>query len=402
MRKMKIDSSFLLLVFIILLLAGGIVVAVSAFGVDPIERSLAGDRPINTLFVIEKDGKPFSSYVLMFYPPTRRAAVFDIPSSLGGLIQRINRVDRISAVYDPQRIGPFVNEIERLLGIEISFSLVMTLENLGKITDLIRGVEVFIPSPVNEYQDGHILFPSGRTFLDGAKAMVYVTYELPGENPDLIDARRQQFFMSFIRRLGEQNRYLENPQVARLFHSLFRSGTNQRMRARLFDEIAMINIDRASIQTVRGSVREISGQPVLFAHADGSLIREVIRHTIGGLVRTVEDVVVDRVFTVEILNGTTVAGLAGRTAELFRDFGYDVISVGNADRNDHERTLIIDQSGHHEMARAFGDLIRSRNIRFDSPHEADPEGNTGFHSFLHRSDFILILGRDFNGRYVTE
>ena len=399
---MKVDSSVLLLALIVVLLGGGIVLAVQSFGFDPIERSIAADRVINTLFVIEKDGKPFSSYVLMFYPATRRAAVFDIPSSIGGLIPRINRVDRISAVYDPQRIVPFKSEVERLLGIDIPFFIVMPLENLGKITDLIKGVEVFIPSPVNEYQDGHILFPSGRTFLDGAKARVFVTYELPGENPEIIDARRQQFFMNFHRRLGEQNQYLNNPQVARIFHSLIRSGTSPRMRTRLFDEIARVNIDRANIQVVRGNVREVSGQSLLFPLNDGALIRDVVRHTVGSLVRTTEDLIVDRVFTVEILNGTTVTGLAGRTAEFFRDFGYDVISVGNADRNDHERTLIIDRSGHHEMAIAFGDLIRSRNIRFESPYQAYPESNFEFNNFMYRSDFILILGRDFNGRYVTQ
>jgi len=399
---MKVDSSVLLLALIVVLLGGGIVLAVQSFGFDPIERSIAADRVINTLFVIEKDGKPFSSYVLMFYPATRRAAVFDIPSSIGGLIPRINRVDRISAVYDPQRIVPFKSEVERLLGIDIPFFIVMPLENLGKITDLIKGVEVFIPSPVNEYQDGHILFPSGRTFLDGAKARVFVTYELPGENPEIIDARRQQFFMNFLRRLGEQNQYLNNPQVARIFHSLIRSGTSPRMRTRLFDEIARVNIDRANIQVVRGNVREVSGQSLLFPLNDGALIRDVVRHTVGSLVRTTEDLIVDRVFTVEILNGTTVTGLAGRTAEFFRDFGYDVISVGNADRNDHERTLIIDRSGHHEMAIAFGDLIRSRNIRFESPYQAYPESNFEFNNFMYRSDFILILGRDFNGRYVTQ
>ena len=403
MRKIKLDSSFLLLALIALLLAGGVVLAVNAFRFDPIERSIAGDRVINALFVIEKDGQPFSAYVLMFYPATRRAAVFDVPVSIGGLMQRINRVDRISAVYDPQRIGPFQNEVESLLGISIMFSLVMTLENLGKITDLIRGVEVFIPVAVNEHHDGqHILFPSGRVFLDGAKAKVYITYELPGESPELVSARRQQFFMSFIRRVGEQNQFLAHPQVSRLFHSLMRSGTTPRTRARLFDEIARINVDRANIQTVRGNVREVSGQEMIFPHMNGNLIREVVRHTVGGLVRVSDDVIVDRVFTVEILNGTTIAGLAGRTADLFRDFGYDVVSVGNADRNDHERTLIIDRSGHHEMARAFGDLIRCRNIRFEAPYHADAENNSAHQGFLHQSDFILILGRDFNGRYVIE
>ncbi|MCL2380241.1 MAG: LCP family protein [Treponema sp.] len=406
MKKGKFDSSVLLLALIVALVGGGVVLAVQSFQFDPIERAVAGDSVINTLFVIEKDGRPFSSYVLMFYPATRRAAVFDVPGSIGGVLQRVNRVDRIDAVYDPGRIAPFKNEIERLLGIEIPFSFVMTLENLGKITDLMRGVEVFIPSAVSDFHYGHILFPSGRVFLDGDKARVYVTYELPYESAELVSARRHQFFMSFLRRLGEQNQYLGNPQVARLFHSLFESGTNRRLRARLFDEIARVNIDRASIQTVRGDVREVSGQELLFPHWNGSLIREVVSHTMKTLSQTAESGMVDRVFTVEVLNGTTVTGLAGRTAEILEDFGYNVIFIGNADRNDHDRTLIIDRSGHEEMARVFGGVIRSRNILFDSQNQHTAGQHLAgidlaVQNFAHRSDFILILGRDFNGRYVT-
>ena len=415
MRTAKLDSGTLFLVLIIVLLAGGIVLAVFSFRYDPLEQSLAGDRVINTLFVIENENKPFGTYVLMYYPATRRAAIFDIPGSLGLRLQRISRVDRIDSVYDPRRIAPFQNEIERLLGIEISFSFVITLENLGKITDLIEGVEVFIPSAVDEYQDGYILFPLGISFLDGDKARLFITYELPEESAELVTARRQHFFMRFIRRLGEQNQYLKNPQLAQHFHSLLRSGANQRTRARLFDEFARINTDRVSIQTVRGNVREVSGQPLIIPHWDGDLIREIVRQTLGGLIRA-EGAIIDRAFTVEILNGTAVTGLAGRTAELFRGFGYDVVAVGNADRNDYERTLVIDRSGYQEMARAFGELIRCRNIRFDSPESAaeaisdraSPPGQTSLEmdfmiqNFEYRADFTLILGRDFNGRYITE
>jgi len=401
MRTAKVDSGKLLLGFIVLLLAGGIGLAVFSFRADNVERALTGDRVINTLFVIEKDNKPLNAYVLMYYPATRRAAVFDIPGPVGRLIPSINRVDRIDSVYDPRRITPFQNEIERLLGVEITFSFVITLENLGRITDLLEGVEVFIPAPVNEYHEGFILFPSGITFLDGDKAMTYITYELPEENPELVNARRQHFFTRLIRRLGEQNQHLNNPQVAQLFHSLLRSGVNQRTQTRLFDEFAQINTDRLSIQAVRGNVREVSGQPLVIPHWDGQLIREIVRQTIGGLVRT-GDQQVDRVFTVEILNGTSVSGLAGRTAELFRSFGYDVVFLGNADRNDYEQTLLVDRSGYQEMVRAFAELIRCRNIRFDSPEQANPEEiDITAQNFEYRADFTLILGRDFNGRYVT-
>jgi len=411
MRKTKLDSGALLLILISVLLAGGIVYAVFSLRSDPIEESLAGDRVINTLFVIENAGKkegnkssvkPLCSYVLMYYPATKRAAVFDIPGSLGLIIQSINRVDRIDTVYEPRHIASFQGEIEKLLGVEISFSIVITLENLGKITDLIEGVEVFIPSVVDQFQDEYIMFPQGVNFLDGDKAKLYITYELPEESGELVNSRRQHFFMKFIKRLGEQNQFLRNPRAAQIFQSLLRSGINQRTRGKLFDEFAGIDTDRVSMQTVRGNVREVSGQQLIFPHWDGNLIKEIVRQTLGGMVRSVENSIGDRVFTVEILNGTATNGLAGRTAELFRGFGYDIISVSNADRNDYEKTLIIDRSGFQDVVRIFADIIRCKNMRFDSPAQANPEIDLGLQNFEYRSDFTIIIGKDFNGRYVTE
>jgi hypothetical protein len=180
-----------------------------------------------------------------------------------------------------------------------------------------------------------------------------------------------------------------------------KTGIRERVRLRLFDEFAGIDTDRVGIQTVGGNVREVSGQQLIFPHWDGSLIKEIVRQTLGGLVRPAESVG-DRVFTAEVLNGTTVSGLAGRTAELFRGFGYDVISIGNADHSDYEKTLLIDRSGYSNMARTFGDIIRCGNIRFDSPAQENPEIDLGAQNFEYRADFTLIIGRDFNGRYVIE
>ena len=422
MRKTKALASVLLLVLIVLFLAGGIVLAAMYLQSDPVMESLDEDSVINTLFVIEDREKPLCSYVLMYYPATKRAAVFDIPGSLGLIIQRINRVDRIDRVYDPRRISPYADEIQNLLGIEIPFSMVITLENLGKITDLIEGVELLIPSPVDEFQNDshyeHVLFPSGLRYLDGDKAKVYITYELPEEGSELANYRRQRFFVSFIKRLGMQNRYLQQPQVARVFHSLVKTGIKTQIQSRLFDEFAGVDTDRISIQSVGGNVREVSEQSLIFPYWDGSLIKEIVRQTLGGLVQPSEGALRDKVFAVEVLNGTTVNGLAGRTAELFRSFGYDIISVGNADRNDYEKTIIIDRSGLEDMVTAFGEVIRCSNINYAplvlAQTEAEP--STGLanpewsgevsrvpnaESFQYQPDLTLIIGKDFNGRYVT-
>jgi hypothetical protein len=152
---------------------------------------------------------------------------------------------------------------------------------------------------------------------------------------------------------------------------------------------------------VGGNIREVSGQALIFPYWDGSLVKDIVRQTSAGLVRPAESTLGDRVFTVEVLNGTVVSGLAGRTAELFQNFGYDIIAVGNADRNDYESTIIIDRSGSEEMVRAFGDVIRCTNIRFEAPNYAQEGIDLLLQNYEYQPDITLILGNDFNGRYVT-
>jgi anionic cell wall polymer biosynthesis LytR-Cps2A-Psr (LCP) family protein len=386
----------------VLLFAGGIVFAVYSLRADPVEGALSGDRVINVLFVLEDRWKPLSTFVLMYYPATRRAAIFDIPGELGLIIKRINRVDRIDTVYDPKKISGFENEIGELLGIDINFYLILDTDSLGMVVVLVEGVELFIPSRVSVHnENGVILFPSGVTRLDGDKAKTYVTYEIPEEEHEMATFRRQRFFLSFLKRLGEMNETLKIPAVARFYQSLLVTDMNQRVRIRLFDEFTAIDTDRISVQSVGGIPREVSEQTLLLPYYDGNLVKEIVRQTLGGLTRQTEASLTDRVFTVEVLNGTAVNGLAGRTAELLRGFGYDVISIGNADRNDYEKTEIIDRSGHSDMVKTFGDIIRCGNVRPESPLQENPEGELPVQNFEYRSDFTLIIGKDFNGRYVT-
>jgi anionic cell wall polymer biosynthesis LytR-Cps2A-Psr (LCP) family protein len=398
------DASFILLILIVLFLAGGVIFAFTYTGRDPVEDVLSGDRVINTLFVIEDRDKPLASYVLMYYSGTVKAAVFDVPGSIGLILKEIDRVDRIAAVYNPDKISQFEAEIEGLLGVEISFSVIITTEQLGRMVDLIGGVEIFIPAPVAVYDTGNmVFFPSGLTRLDGDKAQSYISYRLPDEDPDQPNFRRQRFFLGLIKRLGEQNAVLRNPAAASQFQTMIRTAMSARVQTRFFDKLAALDVDRINIQTVGGNVREVSGQQLLFPYYDGSLIKEIVRQSLSALTRRLEGDLTERVFTVEVLNGTSTIGLAGRTAELLRSFGYDVISIGNADRSDYWATQIIDRSGFQDMAETFAGIIRCGNIRFESQISDDPASDIGINmqNLEYKADFTLIIGRDFNGRYVT-
>jgi anionic cell wall polymer biosynthesis LytR-Cps2A-Psr (LCP) family protein len=395
----KGDASIFLLIVIVLLFAGGIIVALYTLRSDPVEEILFSDRVITVLYVIEKEGKPLSTFVLLYYGKTQKAAIFDVPGELWVLIRRMNRYDRIDAVYEPGKVSAYESEIERFLGLDIAFTVVIGIENLGKAVDLIEGVEVFIPSKVAIYEeDDMVFFPSGICRLDGDKSKVYISYTVPNEEREMPIFRRQRFFIGFFKRQAEMHNKLNNRAVLQTYLSFMQNSLNQRAKSRLLEEFARIDMDRINIQMVGGNLREVSGKIQLIPPYNGDLVKDIVRQVLGALTNPADGLHFDRVYTVEVLNGISVSGLAGRTAEIYRGFGFDVISIGNASHTGYENTVVIDRSGVEGVAEYFASIIRCKIINKEN---SGRESQESMQNVEYRSDLTLILGRDFNGRYVT-
>jgi anionic cell wall polymer biosynthesis LytR-Cps2A-Psr (LCP) family protein len=382
---------------IVLLAVGAVFFALNMLRSDPI----TGEEVINILFVLEgADQKPLGAYVLMFSPMNNRAAAISIPGDVGMILKTTNTVDRIDSVYRPGSAENFKTEVETLLELSVRYTVVFEEERLSRIVDVIGGVELFIPSSIEIYGEEPVLFSSGNTVLDGDKALQYIQFTLDEEEGNEAMLRRGSFFLGLLRSLGEKNALFRDSSLARYFYPQLKTNMNGLTRRRLFNALAMLDIDRIGIQTVAGNYREVSGQDLLMPYYDATVIKDVARQAQRSLSQKTGGNLVERVFTVEILNGTAITGLASRTSELIRGFRYDVIATGNADRNDYEQTEVIDRTGLDEVAKAFADIIRCGNIRFESKIEDDllaaaPGGNEI------KADFTLIIGRDFNGRVVT-
>ncbi|MFP4563680.1 MAG: LytR C-terminal domain-containing protein [Spirochaetia bacterium] len=99
--------------------------------------------------------------------------------------------------------------------------------------------------------------------------------------------------------------------------------------------------------------------------------------------------------SVEILNGTNRNGLASRTAQLFKSFGYEVVHVANAESFDYEATLVLDRSGNINKAQKVANIITCKHVNTvleEIPEEAETEPDKIV-------DVTIILGKDFDGRY---
>jgi anionic cell wall polymer biosynthesis LytR-Cps2A-Psr (LCP) family protein len=398
----KVDPSIFLILAMALIIGGGILFSINILRTDPIDEALKGEDVLNILFVFEGGGTPLSTYVMMYSPINNRASVISIPGETGRILKTADRVDRLDSVYHSGNTNAYKTEIEELLGLPIAYSVVFEAEKLSKTIDAIGGVEIFIPYPIEVYEPEPILFPSGASRLDGDKGTQYILFELPEEDRNDVSLRRERFFLGLLKSLGEKSSSLKNPSIARYFYPLLKTSMNQLARRRLFEALYALDIDRISVQPVAGTFREVSGQQLLMPYYDGTVIKDVVRQAQRSLAQKTQGMLMERVFTVEILNGTTVAGLASRTAELIRSFNYDVIAIRNAEKNDYASTEVVDRTGLEDVAASFAAVIQCTKIKSE-PRLPEDELDTGSasRSTEYRADFTLIIGKDFNGRVVT-
>ncbi|MDR1095805.1 MAG: LCP family protein [Spirochaetaceae bacterium] len=395
-------KSFLVCIFV--LVAGGIGSSFFLVRNATLDDSLSGDRMVSTLFIIENNGKPLGSYVFFCYPNTRRGSLFDIPQNVGLIIRALNRVGRIDAIYDSARPEEYRREIEQLFGISLPYWMVINMDGLRSLVDLLDGIEINIPETIADFtQTPPVLLPAGRVVLDGDKAQSYLNYNVFDDDAEQIWAKREGFFLGLIRRIGEKRAVLANKDIQKYFYASLKTSMSPYTVDRLFETLSGIDTDRVTAQTIEGNYREVSGERLLIPYYNGDLIKDIVRETLLRLSLVAESVSGDRVLTVEILNGTSTAGLAGRTAELLRGFGYDVITIGNADNTEYGETLIIDRSGLDESGTQFAEIIRCNNIRTEAPKTNTGDGIGILESNMsYEADFTLILGWDFNGRYANQ
>lgn len=75
--------------------------------------------------------------------------------------------------------------------------------------------------------------------------------------------------------------------------------------------------------------------------------------------------------TVEVLNGSGIAGVAGQVAEKLRSEGFNVIRYGNADRYDYEVSQVISRVEDVGGAKEVSVLIRGAQLRKSEIEDSD-------------------------------
>ncbi|MBU0927605.1 MAG: LCP family protein [Spirochaetes bacterium] len=382
-----LDKSVLFLVLIVIMIVVAIVVMISALRTEPVDEAIKEDRIIKVAIIFERSGKPAATEILMYYSSNARAALLDVPAETGLIIKSLNRVDRIDALYDPGAPKAYLDEIQQLAGTVIDWYLILDEASLSSLVDLLDGISAFLPNRVSTVvDDSPVSLPSGQVVLDGRKALLYAAYQDPDTPDSELVTKRQALYQSALRRLGERSEFVLRDDVFPTIQRLFRTNLKGESLRRLLHEFGRMEADRIVLQRLTGAYRSVEGKLLLFPHYDGELVKDIVKQSLNALLNEGDEAIADKVFTIEILNGTSVRGMAQKTAEIFQSFGYEIVSVGNAPESDIEKTRVVNRYGDLVAATTVANVIRCRIVEDEAIPSASP------------ADFVIILGNDFNGR----
>lgn len=386
------------IVFLILIIAILLSLAISFYvylRADSVQDKLKTDPIIKSLILLEDGDKVIFTDVFLAYAESGKGALVTVPENTGGIYSSLGRVDRIDAVFEEKGLEAYKAEVEKLVDMDLTYAIEIQLNDFERLADLLGGLGVFIPQPVDARgPNGEIwLLPSGAVNLFGDKARAYMTYKLEDEDESALQERRQSMLVALLAALRKNRNIVFKKENFKEFAALFKSNLGQKDFSELLEIITRIDYERVTQLEVTGLNQSVDGKVLLYPFRNGDFIKEVVRRAVSSIIAA-SGSSGDRAYVLEIQNGTKVQGLARNTQILLQGAGFEVLNVSNAPSNDYAETEIVDLIGNRDAAKSLGDFIRCSKIT-EARVAAEGE-NVETPNF----DFILILGRDFDGRYV--
>ena len=390
-RKRKWDKSIVLLILIVLVVAAAGVFGYFQLRTDPFTEKLKSASPVSVLFCLSGDQEYGFFELFLYHPETNRGAILYIPGNVGMIIESLKKVDRIDALYNRGNLEPLIDKIEELVGIDIQFYIDLQDSEVRNQVDLLGGLELFIPNPVDtNYAGRRVFLPSGSVVLDGDKIRDFISYQEEMENEVDSVGRKQRFLQSLLKSIANSD-LLEEKSAYFVFRDNMDTNLSPRALSSFVLELKKLNDEKIVFQRVLGSSRIVDGKELLFPHFDGQLLKEIVKQTVETISSQEPFAEDELTVAIEVMNGTSVGGLARRAANVFQSFGYDVVSVANADNSDYQKTVVLDRKGRLEVAQRVADLISCQRVYSRLEETGDMT-----------VDVTIILGTDFDGRYCKE
>jgi LCP family protein required for cell wall assembly len=269
-------------------------------------------------------------------------------------------VEQINATFAYGGPGCLWKTIEVTTGIHLNDFVELTFIGFEKVIDALGGVNVCLPASVADPMSG-LYLSAGLHHVDGKLALAFWrTREDLGEGDDLQRIQRDQFLMAALLQGIEHSGLMSSPtKMLRVIDAVTGHGylatdtglTSQRM-LQIAEALHGISTESVQFVTVPWTPYPPNTNWVQWEQPEASSLFSAIAHDAalprapkealdGGANKAVKPVPPAQV-AVQVLNGSTVAGLAARTVNSLQARGFDVVDQASNAATDTYTDSVIE------------------------------------------------------------
>lgn len=301
--------------------------------------------------------------LLQIHPDDGSAQMLSIPRDLWVSIPGKGE-NKINSAFSFGGAPLMAETVSRAIGVDINHYVQVDFVGFQAIVDQLGGVPINFPYPARDSKSG-LRVEAGTQTLNGSEALAYARsrsyQELQGGSWVSVDAndigrtrRQQQLIFSIIRTVARPSSIPELGDIVESFaeHLTIDSRLAQGSMLELgwrMRNVRPDNIDAATLPTYGDTVGEASILRRL--EPDATRMLEAFRNgdRLADLSETMR---------ITVLNGNGISGSATDWSDYLESLGFDVTSVGDADRKDFATTTILvrpeDVSRGNEISEALG------------------------------------------------
>ncbi|MEN8077487.1 LCP family protein [Clostridioides difficile] len=254
---------------------------------------------------------------------------------------------KINAAYVLGGEQEVIEHVEKLLDVTVNYLVEIDYAAFRNLIDAIGGVEMYIDRDMyydDDAQDLHIHFNKGETvLLDGKKAEEFFRWRKNNDGTGLVDGdlgrikNQQKFISALIEKCTNPMIVTQIPDILKAIKE--NVITNMSGSDMLKYGLKMISNSGVSMNTLQGYDEKIYGQDFLVADPtyNQSLIESL------KITSAIDNSMDKSNYSIMVLNGTRVNGLAGNMKTELENLGYSNISVGNSDKTKESEILSNDK-----------------------------------------------------------
>ena len=404
------------------ILAGGGRAAALEENVDPTKLNGEGDGRVNILMLgkggVGHEAPDLTDTILIasIDPVQKEAALVSIPrdtyvktASSGSMkinavyatakkkITSGKKIDDQAKKAEEAGFSAIEDEVEEILGIPMHYRAMVDFTGFQQAIDAVGGIDINVTADNTVYEVMRINgknytlnVKAGQQHFDGFRALAYSRSRQTSSRGDFDRAERQRLVLVALKNKAFSLGTLSNPlkinELLDAFGDHVQTNFAQKELLRIYD--IGKEIDASKIQSIGLAdppnnfltTSNINGQSVVIPRAginDYKAIQSFIRNTLrDGFLRE-EDA------SIAVYNGTSTTGLAARTAEDLKSYGYKITTVADAPTKGITKTIIVDlRDGAKKYTKHYLEQ------RLDTTATTTlPDGITAG-----TADFVIILG----------